>query len=69
MSMTDIVSAMQRTGFTQAGLVIFLVVFVVIVIRLFRSGHRESHRRDSMLPLIEAPIVPTPRTQHPGTEV
>ncbi|MDX2115990.1 MAG: CcoQ/FixQ family Cbb3-type cytochrome c oxidase assembly chaperone [Planctomycetota bacterium] len=63
MSMTDIVSAMNSTLGTQIGLVLFVSVFLVVVVRMFRRGNSVAHRRFASLPLSEARVVSTGAAQ------
>jgi cbb3-type cytochrome oxidase subunit 3 len=58
MSLSDIVSALERTGPTQAALIIFVITFGVVVARLFRPSQRRAHRDAAAIPLRDAPIHP-----------
>lgn len=58
MSLTDIVSQLDRAWLTEAALVLFLAAFVAIVSRLFRRGHRDAHRAAAAIPLDEPAAHP-----------
>jgi hypothetical protein len=60
MSMTDIVSALERTGPTELALIIFLGTFFVVVGRLLMPSQQRRVQRAAMLPLEEAPVAGTP---------
>ncbi|MBL8745270.1 MAG: hypothetical protein JNK58_02820 [Phycisphaerae bacterium] len=57
MSLTDIVSSLNRPWLAEAGLVLFGAAFVAIICRLFSAGHRERDRAAAALPLEDAPSV------------
>lgn len=67
MSLTDIVSALNQSWLAEAGLVCFLAAFAVIVVRLFRKGHRAEDRAAASIPLNDAPLFSEPRTHPKGT--
>lgn len=62
MSITDIVSGMDRSFFTQIALVLFIAAFTVVVIRLFAPGHRGLHQSLARLPLDEEDTPANPST-------
>lgn len=66
MSLTDIVSALHTTLAAQAGLVIFLCVFIVIILRLIGKRSSAACRAAAAIPLQDAPIAETagPRRNH-----
>lgn len=55
MSMSDIVSALDQPWLAEAALVLFIVSFGAIVVRLYRTGHRERDRAAANLPLNDEP--------------
>lgn len=61
MSLTDIVSGLDRSLFTQVALLLFFAAFASIIIRLFRPGRRGSEGAIASLPLDEAPVHSTER--------
>lgn len=56
MSMSDIVSALNRTTPTEVALLVFLATFFVIVLRLLLM-HRSQIQRAAMMPLDDGPVV------------
>lgn len=66
MSMTDIVSAIERTGPTQLALVVFLVTFFVVVGRLLLPSRKLELARAAQLPLEDAPIATNARDGEKG---
>jgi len=66
MSMTDIVSAIERTGPTQLALVVFLVTFIVVVGRLLLPSRKLELARAAQLPLEDAPIAINARSGEKG---
>ena len=55
MSLTDIVSALERTGPTQVALVIFALTFAIVIIRTFMPSQRRAHAHAAAIPLNDAP--------------
>lgn len=61
MSLTDIVSALNLSFLSQTALVIFIAVFLLLMARLFRPGHKRAHEHAARLVLDDAPTVHTTR--------
>lgn len=59
MKLSDIIGNAGLSIYAQIALVIFVVVFVAIIVWVFRPGTRERFRRDAMMPLDdEKPVEP-----------
>jgi cbb3-type cytochrome oxidase subunit 3 len=50
MSLTDIMSAAGLDGYAEVGLVLFLIAFLVIVVRVFQPSRKRSWERAARLP-------------------
>ncbi len=57
MSLTDLVSSLNRPWLAELGLALFVAAFAAIVVRLFRNGHREQDRAAAAIPLTDAPLA------------
>lgn len=62
MSLTEIMSSAGLTFWPIAGLVLFLLAFVMIGIRTFARGSRQEQKEAAMLPLEEARVINTRNT-------
>ena len=51
MKISDIVSHSGLSGYAQAGLILFVFAFVLVVARLYWPGRRQEMERASRLPL------------------
>lgn len=59
MKLSDIIGHAGLSIYAQIALVIFVVVFVAIIVWVFRPGARERFRRDAMMPLDDdTPVEP-----------
>lgn len=57
MSLTDLVSSLNKPWLAELGLALFVAAFAAIMARLFRKGHREQDRAAAELPLTDAPLA------------
>jgi hypothetical protein len=57
MSLSDIMSAAGLAGYAEAGLVIFLLTFVVIAIRTLAKSNDPEWERERQLPLCDEDSV------------
>lgn len=55
MRLSDIMAAAGLTSYAEAALIIFFVVFVAVVVRLFWPGRRSRYDADSRLPFEDRP--------------
>lgn len=60
MRLSDIMSHAGLAAYAEVGLVLFLIAFIAIVIRLFRSSNRAGMEHARRLPL-ERDDTPDPR--------
>jgi len=51
--LSELVSRLTPTHYTELALVLFLVVFVVVGVRAFRRRHRDEFDQARMLPLAD----------------
>ncbi|MFN8574192.1 MAG: cbb3-type cytochrome c oxidase subunit 3 [Gemmatimonadaceae bacterium] len=60
MSLTDIMSGANLSGFAEIGLIFFLIAFVIIVVRTFSRGQDAEMKRAARLPLDDdtTPLTP-----------
>jgi cbb3-type cytochrome oxidase subunit 3 len=58
MRLSDIMSAAGLSGYAVVALVIFFVLFIVIVVRLFLPSRRDELERAAFLPLDDRPQPP-----------
>lgn len=63
MWLTDIVSAMGLTFFPEVALVIFLVVFVAVVVRLYWKTRKSDFDAIAAIPLTDEVVTPRPHDQ------
>jgi cbb3-type cytochrome oxidase subunit 3 len=59
MSLTEIMSSAGLTFWPIAGLVLFLLAFVMIGVRTFARGSKQSQSEAARLPLEEARVIST----------
>lgn len=59
MSLTEIMSSAGLTFWPIAGLVLFLLAFLMIGVRTFSRGSRQDQKEAAMLPLEEARVINT----------
>jgi len=57
MRMSDIVSAMNATVLPSIALVLFLLVFALVIWRVFRPASAARLRRERVLPLEDGVVV------------
>lgn len=58
MSLSDVVSRGGMTVLPLIGLVLFVTVFALVLVRTLRKGRRAEHDAAAMLPLVdERPVV------------
>lgn len=57
MSLSDIMGHMDLSVYPQIGLVIFLAVFGLVVMRVFSVRHAAEWRRHASMPIVEARMV------------
>jgi cbb3-type cytochrome oxidase subunit 3 len=62
MSLTDLMSGANLDAYAQVALLLFLLAFVIVVIRLFTPGRRAFFDRAARMPLDDdTPTDPRPR--------
>lgn len=59
MSLTELMSSAGLTFWPIAGLILFIFAFVMIGVRTFGRGSRQSQHEAAQLPLEEARVVNT----------
>lgn len=62
MSLSDIMGHMDLSVYPQIGLVIFLAVFGLVVMRVFSARHAAEWRRHASMPIAEARMVEAGRS-------
>jgi len=65
MRLSELVSRLTPTHYTELALILFLVVFVALGVRAFRRRHRDEFARAALLPLSDDP--PATGTDPGGT--
>ncbi|MEN9578270.1 MAG: hypothetical protein RJA70_1279 [Pseudomonadota bacterium] len=66
MSLSDVMSAMRLEVYAEAGLLIFLLVFLAVCVRLAFFSSREELDQAARIPLEESgPFPPTPKSPTP----
>ena len=68
MSLTDIMSSAGLAFYAEVALVLFLVVFLVVVVRLFLPSRRREMDEASRLPLDDDDSPTTRSAPHVGEE-
>lgn len=63
MKFSGIVSGLNMAYLTEIALILFLAVFIVIIIRLFRKSNQPLHAALADLPLHELPANNLPTTE------
>lgn len=69
MSLSDIMGHMDLSVYPQVGLVIFLAVFGLVVMRVFSGRHAAEWRRHASMPIAEARMVEGERRGPDGSAI
>ena len=59
MKLADVIGAMQLHAFAEVALVIAAIGFVTVLVTVFLERNREPFARASLIPLEDAPSIPT----------
>jgi cbb3-type cytochrome oxidase subunit 3 len=63
MKLSDIVSASGLAGYAEIALILFFLVFLAVVVRLYLPSRRHELDEASRLPLEDEPHHPAPRRE------